>query len=184
MQRSLWTVLCSCLLMICGCGPRLETDEERLARLVPGASAMTKVTGKVTVDGAPGKDVWVTLHPAQGGTAAQIPRAQVREDGTFQVTTYLDGDGAPPGDYNITFESLTFRQIGGRWVGPDKLKNLYNNPKATTFHVSVKDAPVELPPFELKVSGLAAKAPPEPESGPGHTGGKDTQFNVHLDRSK
>ena len=68
------------------------------------------------------------------------------------------------------------------------LNNLFNgtrnNPKATTFHVSVKDAPVELPPFELKVSGLAAKAPPEPESGPGHTGGKDTQFNVHLDRSK
>jgi hypothetical protein len=184
MRLPVLAVLCSLLLVICGCSPRVETDQERLARLVPGASATTKVTGKVMVDGVPGKDVWVTLHPAQGGSAIQLPKAQVREDGSFQVTTYLEGDGAPPGDYNITLESLTFRQIGAQWVGPDKLKNLYNNPKSTPYHVSVKETPVELPPFELKVSGVEAKPAPDPEPVAGRPDRKATPFNISLDHKK
>lgn len=151
-------LLCGLIALVfaSGCGPNVESDQERLKRLVPNAAQTTKVTGKVTVDGAPVKDILVTLHNPKQSGKAQRPNARTREDGTFQISTYLEGDGAPPGEYHVTLEWLTFQSIGAQWIGPDKLKNQYNDPKSTPFHVTVTDAPLEIPPFELKVEGVAS----------------------------
>ena len=137
-----------------------ESDEERLNRLVPNALDTTEVRGKVTVDGAPKKDLWVTLHPKDTSITMR-PRGQTDAKGNFRITTYTGGDGAPPGEYNITIEWLTYIKRDSDWGGPDKLKNQYNDPATTPFHVTVEDDPIDLPVFELKLEGVEGKPAPE-----------------------
>ena len=158
-------LLSACLI---GC-ERAETDEERLKRFVPNALSTTKVSGNVTVDGAPVKDLTVTLHPSEATVRSRtpgdpnsqlLPRAQTDAEGKFRITTYNGGDGAPKGEYNITIEWLTYIKRSSDWGGPDKLKNQYNDPKTTPFHVTVEDQPLVLPAFELKVAGVEGKAAP------------------------
>jgi hypothetical protein len=127
--------------------------------MVPNAENTTKVTGKVTVDGAPVPDLWVTLHPKDSSVALR-PRAQTDKNGDFQITTYNGGDGAPSGEYTITVEWLTYIKRASDWGGPDKLYNQYNDPKTTPFHITVDVDPIELPPFDLKLAGVQPKSPP------------------------
>ena len=141
-----------------GCS-RGETEEERLHRLVPNALETIKVRGKVTVDGKPMKDLWVKFHPVDSSITV-VPRAQTDASGNFQITTYSGGDGAPPGDYKITIEWLTYIKRDSDWGGPDKLKNQYNDPATTPFEVTVEDEPLELEPFELKLEGAEEKPAP------------------------
>jgi hypothetical protein len=148
---------------VTGCGATTETDQEKLARLVPDAARTFPVKGKIMVDGkpAPERAVWVTLH-AKGESPLKFnPRGSTNEKGEFEITTYIAGDGAPPGDYDITIEHLTLSVRDKDWVGPDKFNNLYNHPEAAEFHVSVVDKPVELPAFELKVEGVTPKEAPK-----------------------
>jgi hypothetical protein len=152
MRLPVCLVLLAMVVTITGCG-RGETDQQLLKRLVPNASATKPVTGIVTVDGVPVKDLWVTLHPTDPEQKLR-PRAQTDPQGRFQITTYVGGDGAPSGDYTITIEWLRFSRLGGAgWVGPDKLDNQYSDPKTTSLKVTVKDAPVELPAFQLTTKG-------------------------------
>lgn len=159
MRSLVWVVTGSLLAGVLGCGG--ESEEQRLERLVPGAVDTTPVSGKVTVDGRPVKDLWVTLHPKDPSVSLR-PRGQTDENGNFKLTTYTGGDGAPIGEYNITIEWLTFIKRGGDWGGPDKLKNQCNDPKSTPYHVTVTSTPIELPTFELKLEGVAGK-PARPE---------------------
>ncbi|WP_010582327.1 hypothetical protein [Schlesneria paludicola] len=159
MHRITGPLLFLCIVSISGCGG--ESNEQRLKRLVPNANKTTKVTGNVTVNGQPGKDLWVTLHSTSG--IELRPRAQCDDKGHFAIGTYLGDDGAPPGDYKITIEWLTFSRLGGAgWVGPDKLKDKYNDPKKTPFDITVADKPITLPTFELEVNAEeAANAKPK-----------------------
>src|SRR5262245_42915625 len=79
------------LLLLCvpaaGCN-RGETNEERLQRLLPNAKATTPVSGNVTVDGSPVKDVWVTLH-LKDGDGTLLPKGRTDEDGNFQIMSYI-----------------------------------------------------------------------------------------------
>jgi len=140
-----------------GCGG--ESDEERLLRLVPDARATTPVSGTVTVDGSPAKDLWVTLHPKDSSVTLR-PRGQTDGHGNFHITTYSAGDGAPEGDYDITIEWLTYIKRDSDWGGPHKLKNQFNDPSTTSFHVTVGEEPVELPAFELELEGVEGKPAP------------------------
>jgi len=79
-------------------------------------------------------------HPVAGGKAS----TSCDEQGNFAFTTYLAGDGAQTGKYVVTFTLLKIdqgrgtgghgRRIAGPsmsrdYVGPDGLKNLYNDPE-------------------------------------------------------
>jgi hypothetical protein len=89
------------------------------------------VSGRVqTNDGTPASDVRVTLHSskiiAEGDPFR--PSGMTGDDGIFQLTTYETDDGAPVGNYAITF----------RWAEPqknmldampkDKLRNRFARP--------------------------------------------------------
>ena len=94
------------------------------------------VTGTVHVDGAPADKVEVKLHP-DSGRDEKNPTVSMDfsgPDGKFEITTYYQGDGAPPGDYTVTF-----RQILNTAVKPvqDELRGKYNNPANSTVKVSV-----------------------------------------------
>lgn len=62
------------------------------------------VTGVVTYDGRPAAGVLVGLLPIDAPLPPAIPanpRATTREDGTFTIGTFRDGDGACAGSYQI-----------------------------------------------------------------------------------
>ncbi len=49
----------------------------------------------------------VVFHPVDTGLEKLIggkPFGKVKEDGTFQLTSYSEGDGAPEGEYGVTIQ--------------------------------------------------------------------------------
>jgi len=59
------------------------------------------VKGKVTYKGEPVKGGSLVFSPlAEGGKAAS---GDVKEDGTYTLTTNKPGDGAKPGHYRVTY---------------------------------------------------------------------------------
>lgn len=65
----------------------------------PGVD-MAKVTGKVTVAGAPMADVTVTFVPEAGGRPAT---GITDSGGNFTLATFSQGDGAIPGKHKVAF---------------------------------------------------------------------------------
>jgi hypothetical protein len=49
-------------------------------------------------------------------------------DGSFSFNTYTKDDGYLPGHYILAFAALR-RGMGRKFLGPDRLKNLYNDPE-------------------------------------------------------
>jgi hypothetical protein len=97
------------------------------------------------------KDKAKGLQPAAGATVIFNPKAQpdekypifpkgtVKEDGTFQLTTYAEGDGAPEGEYGITVVwQIGKGGFGGEGAGPDKLGNRYGDNKNPKMTATVK----------------------------------------------
>ena len=145
------------LLPLLGCGDGRMSDQDRMKLLIPNASPTTPVRGKLLVDGKPCKDVFVYLLPKGSKMPTNEPpahRAQVKADGSFAITTYLEGDGAPAGQYVICLEWLQHKQKGNSWVGPDKLGNRYNDPDTSAFVVTVDKQVEEF--LEIEVSNVGA----------------------------
>lgn len=130
---------------------------------IPNQKPVVKVSGEVFVDGKPEDGIGVTLLP-QGEPGALPSSGRTDQDGKFVITTYIAGDGAPKGDYLVLFERRKLSDLDDS-AGPDDLKNLYNDPKTSTFKVTVGDKPLEIPRYDLKVEGEEAKPDPyEPKT--------------------
>jgi hypothetical protein len=91
----------------------------------------------------------VVFHPTDPATEKVIggkPFAKVKDDGTFELTTYSEGDGAPPGEYGITIDWRGAPKAGAapaddgevRSGGPSKLAPKYSNPRQPFTKVTVK----------------------------------------------
>lgn len=64
---------------------------------------LSRVRGTLhQADGKPAAGATVTLNPTTGAKLTATPFAVVGDDGTFAVTSYSAGDGAPPGTYAVT----------------------------------------------------------------------------------
>ncbi len=71
------------------------------------------MSGKIqTIDGTPARDVRVTLHSEKLISEGDPfrPSGMTDDQGIFKLTTYETHDGAPAGNYAITF----------RWAPPQK----------------------------------------------------------------
>jgi hypothetical protein len=117
------------------------------------------VTGKVLVDGQPAADCMVFLHRTFDDPHPRkvVPFAVTGPDGGFAVTSYLTGDGAPEGEYVVGIEWRTRSGILlNNYEGPDLLGGAYADKAANKakpgFVVTVGRGPVELPPFDLKLT--------------------------------
>ena len=146
------------LLTLAGCGTGSESSQAKLKRLIPNAKQTTPVRGNLLVDGKPIKDIFVYLIPKGG----QMPtneqpahRALSKADGSFAITTYLQGDGAPAGDYVLCFERLNYRASKDSWSGPDKLGNRYNDPDKSEFAVTVDPKIEGFLDIEISAAGVA-----------------------------
>jgi hypothetical protein len=108
------------------------------------------VTGKVLVDGKPAKGAMVSFHPkTQVGNKSYVPSAQADDNGEFSLATYMTGDGAPAGEYDVTVVwPVRFNPISTLWEG-DKLSGRYASREKSTLRVTVEKQPQQLPPFDL-----------------------------------
>ncbi|MCS7271466.1 MAG: hypothetical protein NZ703_10300 [Gemmataceae bacterium] len=65
------------------------------------------VSGTVLVKGKPLAGVRITFHPVTEAAATPFtPAGLTGPDGRFTLSTARPGDGAPPGEYKVTFELL------------------------------------------------------------------------------
>jgi hypothetical protein len=126
-----------------GCGSKQNPDQ---LKVYP-------TRGKLVYQGQPAAGALVRLHPRSlDKPLAFQPRARVRPDGTFELTTYDNHDGAPAGDFAVTIEGR--HQVDGDETaeGANFLPEHYNRPETTPFQVQVQaltDGANELPTIEL-----------------------------------
>jgi hypothetical protein len=140
--------------MLCaGCsedGPELER--------IPVVPA----TGTVLIKGMAAAGAHVRLHPVDAGVGKRglYPEGTTDEAGKYTLSTYVAGDGAPPGDYrvsvtwpDVSFQPKTGAQREALLEGgerPDRLKGRFADPVKSGLKVTVGSSPAEsLPPVEL-----------------------------------
>jgi len=151
LRRCAWLCVLAPLLLV-GCGGEGKDDlsKERLEAMSGSQLKDTSpVSGVVTVDGAPTGDVFVYLHA--NGEGPSVATAKTDKEGKFAFATYLPGDGAPVGDYTVTFKLMPDIPRN-KDVGPDLLKKgVYNNPKKSESKLTVaKGTPQTDLKFDLK----------------------------------
>jgi len=180
--------LCKCtvplfLLVLClpGCG-RGKSDKDAVDQFFkdnPTAkrSTVARFAGTVTVDGQPpekGGDykLFILLNDPNHLEKLPTRHAEVADNGSFTFTTYLSGDGVPVGKYIVEFVQLHLprqRQRQGQgvartYVGPDRLKNLYNDPEKNRdnpeFVVEVTQPGRTDYQFNLSVAGRDTESNP------------------------
>jgi hypothetical protein len=108
----------------------------------PFRKETTGVTGQVIVDGVPvpaTAQLRVTCHNVNGMDQEHptISSALTGEDGKFQISTYISGDGIPAGDYTLTFMWGKMNLISGSYAGPDKLNGRYSDAKTSEYKFTV-----------------------------------------------
>lgn len=109
------------------------------------------VSGKISYQDQAPAGAQVVLHPvSKSGESDVAPSGTVQDDGSFQISAYHPGDGAPPGDYVATVE--WFRIVateGGGGRGPNVLPAQYANPTSSPIRVTVRNEATELAPIEI-----------------------------------
>jgi 5-hydroxyisourate hydrolase-like protein (transthyretin family) len=126
MKPALALIVCVTIATV-GCG---KTSNEK---------AVYKVLGKIHVDGQPTDQVQIGLHDVAGldKNSPTYPQGFSQPDGAIRLSTYADGDGAPEGEYKVTFKFQEYNLLSRSFSGPDKLKEKYVDPKTTPFTLKV-----------------------------------------------
>lgn len=108
------------------------------------------VTGVVLKGGKPAAGVKVTFHPRfDTGTVKFAPSGLTDKNGRFTLSTAAANDGAPPGEYSVTFELLkAASDERGLDVDVDVWKGKYADP-ANGKRVQIQSGENNLEPFAL-----------------------------------
>jgi hypothetical protein len=107
------------------------------------------VSGKVTYQGHAPVGAQIILHPVKySGPDSVAPVGTVLDDGSFKVTAYDPGDGAPQGDYVATVQWFKItKEAGG--PGPNVLPKKYADPKTSPIKITVNSGPTDVPPITI-----------------------------------
>jgi hypothetical protein len=88
----------------------------------------------------------VVFHPLPADTSSTAikPTGEVREDGSFSLTTYKADDGAPEGEYAVTviwLEKKAGPKLGeDRGLAKDRLEGRYNSAAKTKLKATVNSS--------------------------------------------
>ncbi|MFH5804178.1 hypothetical protein [Alienimonas sp. DA493] len=123
------------------------------------------VSGTLRINGKIPENAVLTLHP-QGepiDVRKSKPWGKVQSDGSFALQTYRQGDGAPPGDYDLT---LVWRKDPSVMGSPDQLGGAYDEVRESKWTVTVEEgreelAPIEVEGVEIVRGGGRPMAPPD-----------------------
>jgi hypothetical protein len=109
------------------------------------------VSGKVTFKGDVPNGAFVVFHPRTANAKAFKPSGQVKEDGTFQLTTYDGNDGAPAGEYDVTIQWNKLVQKGADvTAGPNVIPGAYAKPDTSPLkNIKIAEGPNTLGPFTI-----------------------------------
>jgi hypothetical protein len=112
------------------------------------------VTGKVLVKGQPAEGAFLVFHPKEAGDKdTPRPYATTDADGSFKLTTFDTGDGAPAGDYRVTVVWRPKPKSTMEAEGPDRLGDRYGNAASSPIQATVGKGPTNLEPFKLDGPG-------------------------------
>jgi hypothetical protein len=127
--------------------PLLVLSISLLSAVVPvtlvgsGRTELTPVVGKVLVNGEPVANAMVAFHPLVNSAFAKaLPVATSALNGSFALTTYTNGDGAPPGEYAVTIvwpETPMNQEECTCGVIVDRLGGRYSDPAQTPLKIAV-----------------------------------------------
>ena len=128
--------------LLLGCGPRSNNKPTY------------PVVGRVLVDGKPADYLAVSVEPTDGQldpVQPTVSQAFTDKDGRFSLSTYVQGDGVPEGDYVLTFMWGQLNLISMNYGGPDKLKGKYRSAEESKvrFTVTESNEPLDLGDIEL-----------------------------------
>jgi hypothetical protein len=130
------------------------------------------VSGNVTKAGKPVEGAAVLFFPQGGSQQFQElvpPRATTGPDGSYQLATYSQDDGAPSGAYKVTItwnapprgyqerksvhdfadDDPEAEQVEGS-EAPDLLRGQYGDPATTPLLATVGEEETQIPAFDLK----------------------------------
>lgn len=112
------------------------------------------VKGKVSVLGQVPEGALVVLYPTPGATNLEIrPSGKVKQDGSFELTTYEADDGAPVGDYTATIQWNKLVKRGSDTVaGPNAVPPKFGSPDTSPWKIKVGAAPTDLTEFSVTKS--------------------------------
>jgi hypothetical protein len=111
------------------------------------------VSGKVSFQGKPPVGAQVILHRTDTAPENDVtPVGIVQVDGSFKVSAYDVGDGAPQGEYVATVEwfKIVENPGGGGGRGPNVIPAKYASSKTSPVKVSVNGGPTEIPPITIQ----------------------------------
>lgn len=119
--------------------------------------ALHPVSGVVTYQGQPAAGARVVLVSAtpkeMKGKDAAIPAATADAQGKFRITSFVEGDGAPAGEYAVTvtwIEVLKPSNDPESQIERDRLKGKYVDPTTSGLKATVAPGDNQLPPIDLK----------------------------------
>lgn len=158
-SRVVLALLCGMTSLFCclGCG-----DEDWQAETYPAQ-------GRITINGESPSGTVVELHSTgeQPDVRNSRPWAIVQEDGTYVLSTYETGDGAPVGDYKVVLRwppDVTQPSLA------DRLGGAYSTPQRSPWMVNISEGDNELPPIELTGAKVLPKEKLTPPGGQGPPG--------------
>jgi hypothetical protein len=119
-----------------------------------GRPKLYPVRGKVLHDGQPAAGARVTFYPKdRTGPQSLSPVGTVLQDGSFELTTFKTGDGAPAGEYDVAIVWPTQpgrKAVAAALVDTDRLNGAYSDPARSGLQARVVEGKNELPSFELR----------------------------------
>jgi hypothetical protein len=109
------------------------------------------VQGQVLdADGKPAVGAKVIFHPLDDKDPnAARPIGIVDDAGSFALTTYNKGDGAPQGNYTVTIEWRLPKKVPYGPQPEDQLKGKFASANKSPFKATVANQPTTLEPFRL-----------------------------------
>ena len=135
-------ILASIVPVLCSCGKA-------------GRKPVYPVHGQVfDANNRPATGALVIFHPVQMSDPRPLkPLAYVDEKGSFALTTYENGDGAPEGEYVVTIEwrPKTTNPFAANKEGEDRLHGRYRDPKTSKLRFKIeKQADNVLTPIRVR----------------------------------
>jgi hypothetical protein len=121
-----------------------------------GRKPVYPVRGRVLFGDRPVARALVTFHPVgDRSPEAAHPSAETDEQGWFDLSTFVKGDGAPEGQYQVAVSQyLATRNKGGGggddYVTVNYLPDRYSRADSSKLTATVSRGPNELPPFQLQ----------------------------------
>jgi hypothetical protein len=106
------------------------------------------VHGKALFRGKPAEGALVIFNPVDESVPKAVkPQGLVRSDGSFEIGTYAEKDGAPSGDYAVTFVWMIENPKNKKQWSPLSMRLM--QPDQSGLRVTIKEGPNELQPFQL-----------------------------------